>query len=456
MRSWTTLSSALTIAAFLLATGRPEAAGLRKKLPRPVADSDFRDAGAVSEAKVALGRALFFDKELSGNRNVSCATCHHPMAHTGDGLSLPIGEGARGLGVTRNTGAGADAIMERVPRNAPPLFNLGAREFSRMFHDGRVAVGAAEPSGFATPAGGDLPPGLESVLAAQAMFPVTSPTEMAGQAGENAIADAATAGNLAGRGGVWEQLAQRLQAIPDYVERFTAAYEDMTSATDITYVRAANAIAAFEAAAWRADQSPFDRYLRGDTQAMSVAAKKGMKLFYGASKCSSCHAGKFQTDHEFYAIGMPQIGPGTGDGADGREDFGRERVTGERAERFAFRTPSLRNAELTGPWGHDGAFDSLEAVVRHHLDAATSLERYDRTQAVLPSRVDLDAQDFIVIDDPVRRTAIGAASELPAVTLTDRQVGYLLDFLRALTDPAMLDLRDDVPSEVPSGLPIFD
>jgi len=87
---------------------------------------------------VELGKNLMFDKLLSGNLNISCASCHHSLTDTGDGLSPPVGEGGRGLGVTRDTGSGDDAIDERVPRNAPSVFNLGAHEFTVLFHDGRV------------------------------------------------------------------------------------------------------------------------------------------------------------------------------------------------------------------------------------------------------------------------------------------------------------------------------
>ena len=140
----------------------------------PVVDTDFYDDGAPPTARVELGRVLFFDKILSGNLNISCASCHHPMAGTGDGLALSVGEGGRGLGVTRDTGYAEDAVHERVPRNAPPLFNLGAREFVRLFLDGRVEEDPTAPSGFSTPAGDDLPDGLDNVLAAQAMFSVAN------------------------------------------------------------------------------------------------------------------------------------------------------------------------------------------------------------------------------------------------------------------------------------------
>lgn len=427
----------------------------------PLSDDDFRQHDSDFYVKAELGKNLFFDKILSGNLNISCATCHHALSDTGDGLSLPVGEGGRGLDITRDTGFGANAIHERVPRNAPPVFNLGAREFTRLFHDGRVAVNPLAPSGFDSPAGGDLPEGLESVLAVQAMFPVTSAAEMAGHAGENEQANAAAEGDLASPDGVWELIAEKLRLIPEYVEMFKVAYPaEIQAAEDISYVHAANAIAAFEALAWRFDNSPFDLYLRGERTALSNDARHGMFLFYGPAGCSGCHSGAFQTDQEFHAIAMPQLGPGKGDNlpgySDGHDDFGRERVTGNPADRFKFRTPTLRNIALTAPYGHSGAFASLEAVVRHHLDAVPSLDNYDRAQARLPSRPDLDALDFIVMDDAERRGAIAEANELTPVTLSESDFQALMAFLQALTDPAAHDLRKDVPMRVPSGLPLAD
>lgn len=422
------------------------------ELPLPVDDDAFYQP---TDAQIELGRFLFFDKILSGNLNTSCATCHHPLADTGDGLSLSVGEGGRGLGVMRDTGeANGTPIHERVPRNAPHLFNLGAREFRTMFHDGRAQENPDHPSGFDSPAGLDLPPGLENTLAVQAMFPVTSMTEMAGQYPENLVANAATDGNLADPGGVWELLAQRLRENPEYVGLFEEAYG--VSEEDITFVLAANAIAAYEGTAWRADNSPFDRYLRGETTAMSPSARAGMDVFYRKANCDMCHSGPFLTDHDFHAVAMPQVGPGKGDGFDGHEDFGRERVTGDAADRYKFRTPTLRNVALTGPWGHDGAYNTLEAAARHLVDFDDSVENYDPDQLALPSRRDLDAQDFLVLNDPVRMQAIKDACELPSVELTEPEFRQLMDFLYALTDPTSIDLRDDMPDRVPSGLSLIE
>jgi len=427
-----------------------------KKNSRPrrgVRDSDFYDDGEPPEAKVELGRLLFFDPVLSGNQNISCATCHHSLAATGDGLSLSVGEGGGGLGVTRDNGFGPDAVHERVPRNAPPVFNLGAREFSILFADGRVAVDDTQPSGFSSPAGTDLPFGLDNVLAAQAMFPVTSAAEMAGQPGENIQADLAEASDLPA---LWLFLSDKLRGIPEYVDLFIAAYPDeVFGPADITFVQAANAIAAFEAKSWRFTNSPFDRFLNGERNAMSRNAKRGKQLFYGRRlACGTCHSNRFQTDQEFHAIGMPQIGPGKGDGFDGREDFGRARVTANPEDRYKFRTPTLRNVRLTGPWGHSGAYDTLEAVVLHHFNPVDALENYDQSQAVLPSRADLDALDFIVMDDPTRVAEIAAASEIERLRIRPKDMRYLMDFLDSLTDPAALDMRKDVPRRLPSGLPL--
>lgn len=478
--------------AVLVAVSAPLAAATPMgALPRPITDRDYPDAG---EAKVELGRMLFFDRILSGNQNIACATCHHPDLGSGDGVPLALGEGPEGLGPERRPGESAStAVHERVPRNAPAIWNLGAREFDVLFHDGRVE---ADPhgyyaGGFITPAKWKLPPGLETPLAAQAMFPVGSPTEMAGQKGENPIADAVSLANLAGPGGVWEQLGKRLAAIPEYVNLFRAAYPgDVEGADDVSYVLAANAIAAFETEAFRSDDSPFDAYLRGDRSALDETERHGLALFYGKADCARCHSGPFQTDHDFHAIAMPQIGPGKRDGADASywratgekdflEDFGRGRVTMREEDRFRFRTPTLRNVALTAPYGHSGAYATLEEVVRHHLDPVAALEAYDPAAVELPllgqvleltatgsrlqhsflsehRRRGFAAKDTFVQRSPELRARIAAANELEPIALSDDEVRALVAFLSALTDPGARTTAHLVPERVPSGLPVLD
>ena len=472
------------------------AAGLSQDDPaagiQPVIDSDFYEDGKPAAEKVELGRLLFFDKILSGNRNIACATCHHPTLGSSDALPLPLGEGAVGLGKARR-GEPERPLAGRVPRNSQALYFVGAKEFTRMYHDGRIEKDPHGnwPNGFWSPAREQLPAGLDNVLAVQAMFPVQSAIEMAGQKGENEIADAAALNRLGGAGGVWARLAERLWRIPKYVDHFKAAFADIEAADDITFVHAANAVAAFEADAFRPDDSPFDRYLHTrDPGELGEAAYRGMRLFYGEAGCSRCHGGKFQTDHDFHAIAMPQIGPGKNDGFSQSywqesgftarvEDHGRYRVTARPEDKYRFRTPSLRNVELTSPYGHAGSYDSLEAVIRHHADPIETLEHFDPAGVALPpiaTIIEATGQGSTLMFTPINparlagfrlrdgwvqrspelRTAIAEANELEPTALDNDQVEDLVAFMKALTDTSVRDRPDLAPTRVPSGLPVED
>lgn len=398
--------------------------------------------------RVELGQLLFYDPILSGNRQVSCATCHHPRFGTSDGVSLSLGDGANGLGPDRV--ADPDNLPEqRIPRNAPALFNLGAVEFTHMFHDGRLEADPTRPNGIRTPLGDAMAEGFDSVLSAQAMFPVLSPDEMAGHYSENPISRAVRMGHLSLAGGAWDQIAARVADIPDYRARFDAV---LGPDAPIRFTDISNVIADFIRFEWRADRSPFDLYLAGQA-ALPAAAERGMDLFYGDAGCAACHAGRFQTDHDFHAIAMVQIGPGKAARFESHaRDEGRMHVTGDPADAFAFRTPSLRNVALTAPYGHAGAYATLEAVIRHHLDPVAALYAYDRGQAVL---ADLPgAQDWRILNDPAEMAAIAAANELAPLDLGDAQVADLIAFLAALTDERGTEGRLGVPATVPSGLPV--
>jgi len=417
-------------------------------LPGPVTDKDFRP---VETAKAELGRLLFYDAELSGNRNISCATCHHHDEASGDGLSLPVGEGGTGIGLARKVGSGPDLIERRVPRHSPTLFNLGAHEFTVMFHDGRVTVDDYYEAGFNTPVDDDLPMGLESVLAAQAMFPVLSDVEMLGEGEENDLARAFKYE----REDVWPKIADRLRVIEGYLPLFSRAFADVATPKDITMVHVANALAAFIEFEWRADNSPFDSYLRGDATALSAAQKRGMALFYGDAGCASCHSGPFQTDHGFHALAMPQLGSiRTGLFNPIVRDRGRLNETGRLEDAYRFRTPSLRNVAATPPYTHAGAYQTLEGVIRHHLDPVTAFKAYDRSQALLTPHPHLTKTDFIIYENSREVDAIMAANDLAPSSLSEGEIADLVAFLHALTDEKSLTGRYGAPESVPSGLPV--
>lgn len=395
-------------------------------------------------ARVELGQLLFYDPILSGNRGVSCATCHHPDFGTGDGVSLAIGDGGIGLGPDRKPDP--DNMPEqRIPRNAPGLWNLGATEFTRFFHDGRLELDDSQPHGIRTPLGADMTEGFASPLAAQAMFPVLSGDEMAGHYGENEISQAVRQGLLAQPGGAWDKIAARVEAIPEYAQGFDA----VAPGEPITFAAIANVIADFIAFEWRADNAVFDRAMAGDAELPSDA-KAGLDLFYGSAGCAACHSGWLQTDHDFHAIAMPQFGPGKSARFETHSrDDGRFRVTGDPADAFAFRTPSLRNVTLTAPYGHDGAFATLDAVIRHHAEPVESLRSYSIEQAALPSFPGADDEKVLRYDADLE--AIAQASDLAPRELSDADIAALIAFLGTLEDPAE---RLGIPASVPSGLPV--
>lgn len=393
---------------------------------------------------VELGQLLFYDPILSGNKNISCATCHHPDLGTSDGLSLGIGEGGLGLGPERRLDP-ENTPEQRIPRNSPGLWNLGATEFTTFFHDGRLEADPTQPNGIRTPLGTHMRPGFQSALAAQAMFPVLSPDEMAGHYSENDVSKAVRLGLLTQQGGAWDLIAARVAAIPEYRQRFGVIAPD----AEITFTAIANAIADFIAFEWRADNSPFDRAMRGEGE-LPEDAETGMGLFYGKAGCSTCHSGWFQTDHGFHSIAVPQIGPGKSARFESHlRDDGRFRVTGNPEDAFAFRTPSLRNVTLTAPYGHNGAFARLEDMVRHHLDPVASLRNYTIEMDLLPDFPGADDQSPLL--DRQHIDEIAESNSLSPLSLTDQEIDALLSFLASLEDPAK---RLGVPSQVPSGLPV--
>ncbi len=402
---------------------------------------------AQNEALVNLGRNLYFDNILSGNKDVSCATCHLPEIGTGDGLPLPIGTGGmNGVGPERLLGNGRFL----VPRNAPDVFNRGATEWRTMFWDGRVAI---SPRGYyKTPENDDLPGGLYSLLAAQAMFPVTSADEMRGQPGDvtvtgevNELAIIPAEDTRA----MWSGLMARLLAIPEYQALFATAYPDI-SPSELGFQHAANAIGAFEAEAFACTNNPWHAYLNGDLTAISEDAKKGALLFYGEAGCVNCHSGPLFTDQAYHNIAAPQLGPGKGD--DTLLDNGRFLETGRAADKFAFRTPSLLNVTATGPWLHNGAYGELTAVINHHQNPEAALKNYDAT-VHLPAYLQGEVQD----DEAIMKALLDSvdAQLAPTRRLSPMDVQYLIAFLETLTDPIVDEMEDVTPTAVPSGLPVL-
>jgi cytochrome c peroxidase len=395
-------------------------------------------------ALVDLGRSLFFDKILSGNRDVACATCHDAADHATDALSLAIGTGGVISGGTRALGSG----RQFVPRNAPSLLNQGLGLFY-FFWDG----GVNEEGGigrFKTPTNVVLPPQLANLLAAQAMLPVLNRTEMRGNVGDVDVAgkpNELAAYADAQASDIWAAAMRRLLAIQEYQAKFNAAYPNV-SATQLGFQHAANALAAFEIQTFTRANSPFDRFLGGDNRAMSADEKRGALLFFGKARCSQCHSGPLLGGQSFANVGVPQIGPGVGSAAP--LDLGRGEQVQFREYKFAFRVQPLRNVELTTPYFHSGAYSTLEAVVRHYNNADSAQRNFD------PSGLS-PAVRAMYHGDPATVNAVLQTLDFrirEPLRLTTTEQSQLVAFLKSLTDPAARDLRSIVPSSVPSGLAV--
>lgn len=409
---------------------------------------------------VQLGRDLFFDKILSGNKNISCATCHNPQLGSADASSLSIGQGGYGAGEQREI-----RRAQLTMRNAPALFNLSDPQITAMFWDGRVQrdpssgelkTPADELNG-PQPTRADLARFLHSALEAQTLMPPTDPAEMRGRPGENEIA------NAKGKSAAWDLLLARVLAIPEYAEKFAKAFPE-TPRENLHYGFVARALAAFIGQAFVSSESPYDRFLRGDDDALPAGAKRGAILFFDRAGCASCHGGPHLSDFTFASKAIPQIGPGTLGSVweehnyivrrwtvSTTDDFGRYNVTREIQDRWKFRIPPLRNVALTGPWMHNGAFVNLGRVIEHMADPARSLKEYDGKELKRPefarnliANKKWDRERLGTLDDRLK----GRVSQLDGSERKD-----LLEFLVVgLTDPRWEGGRAAIPERVPSGL----
>jgi cytochrome c peroxidase len=397
---------------------------------------------------VRLGQALAFDKILSGNKDISCMTCHLPRLGTGDARSLSIGQGATGLGADRVHPRGAF-----IPRNAPQLFNLFA--VKSLFWDGRIELDAQGK--LVSPAKHRLTPAIQSAfefggLSALPLFPVLSRSEMRADAG-NELADVRDKNPQQ----VWNALMTRLGQVKEYRQMFEAAYPGKKFAS-LNFGHASNAIAAFFIDQMAFNDSPWDRFLAGDDRAMTERQLQGAKNFMSA-RCSICHNGPALTDNLFHNVAVAQLGPGEGNGDGFKDDFGRERVTGNPQDRYKFRTPALRNVELTGPYGHDGAFLDLEDFVDHYSRSDEKLKKFlrlmplgaeetnpaDLLEPLLAGTVLQNGEAILATRD-----ALLEGVDFPR----DPVIKDVTEFMRALTDPAARNLSHLAPARVPSGLPV--
>jgi cytochrome c peroxidase len=349
-------------------------------------------ATASPPARVALGRLLFWDPVLSGNNDVACATCHHPDFAYSDGRDLSLGTNAVGLGPARR-GAGARPTVP-VRRNSPTLVNVA---FNGLTLD-KVGNGADAPMFW------DL---RVRSLERQALEPIKAHDEMRGDAYSDR--DAVPA------------VVARLAANAEYRRLFAAAFSDRDA---VNATNLGRALAVFERTLV-ASNSPFDRYMRGETGAMTDEQVRGMERFESAG-CANCHSGSMFSDFAPHVLGIPD------NPALAESDAG--------AGAYEFRTPSLRNVGLTAPYMHDGVFRSLDEVLNFYRRVSFGRGqggrgRFGSAQRGVNPNVSRDTLDPL----------------LRQLNMRGRGRREIIAFLQALDDP---DFDRAVPARVPSGLEV--
>lgn len=383
---------------------------LREKLNlQPLPPVMYPPDNEPRQERISLGKLLFFDPIISGEKNIACGTCHHPNFAFADRRQFSAGVSGEGLGPDRVL---TNATISLEPRNSPTILNAAMN---------------LDESGLVTHEGFQFLDGRVRGLEEQASRPITSRVEMRGDG----------FGGATDRAVIVDSVLARLREVPEYLERFKAAFpveavevEDGERASIIDSSTYARAIACYERELVTRN-SAYDRYVSGDDNALNATELHGLELFFGKAKCGVCHAGPMFSDYRFIVQGVPQEGGGK-DIMPG-DDTGREEHTLDTRDRYAFRTLTLRNVELTPPYMHDGCFETLEEVVRFY-----NVGSFPRHPAVTNDLLDPDLRDPLGLDDEEVDAVVAFMK-----TLTDMGTGL---------DPYLLQ----VPKQVPSGLtPVF-
>lgn len=302
----------------------------------PVAPRD----NPTTPARVALGRVLFWDPILSGDRDVACGTCHHPRFGYAENRDLSIGASGVGLGDRRHFATGSSRLF--VKRNSQTILN--------------VAFNGIDEAGHQAPATAPMFWDVRALsLEQQALEPLKALEEMRGSTvAEDKAVDAMVA---------------RVAALADYRKMFADAFG---AGQGVTSQNLARALAAFQRSLI-ANRSPFDRYMRGDTGAMNASELRGMQRFERIG-CGNCHTGPMFSDFKLHVLGVP--------------DNPKLQASDAGAENtYAFRTASLRNLAFTAPYMHSGIFATLEDVLEFYDDVD---DRRGRDRNVNVSREQLD------------------------------------------------------------------
>jgi cytochrome c peroxidase len=385
-------------------------AGLAAQLPAPFVPPQ----NPQTPAKIALGKILFWEEQLSSDDSIACGTCHLPEFGGSDGrIDGGLHPGADNLFGTADDVRGSAGVVKQAPngnfafsslfgarrqatgRTSPTM--MGAAHHDELFWDGRAT------SQFLDPETGAVVIPIGGALESQAVGPILNPVEM-GKVGRTwqdvrqklqAVAPLRLASNLPA------DVAAAIQQNPSYPLLFTAAFGD----ANITAARIGMALASYQRTL-NPDDTPWDRYMAGQQAAMTPAQKTGWQLFQNQGRCAACHWAPLFSDDLFHNLGVRFVA----------EDVGRGQFTPYLEDQGAFKTPTLRNAGLRPRLFHNGQSPGLGDPAQW-TDPNSTLNLYFVGGGVDPSNLD----PFLL--------------PLNTLGVTINEVALIQDFVRdALTD----------------------
>lgn len=338
----------------------------------------------ITREKVELGKMLFHETALgtnprlnAGEGTYSCASCHHAAAGFAAGRVQGIGEGGVGFGISGEARKASnhyplDSIDVQQIRS-PTALNVAYQTVSLW----NGQFGATGPN-----SGTD------------ALWAYGTPIET-NRLGYEGPETQAIAGLTVHRMEVGPDL---LNSVPGYRQLFADAFPGVPENDRLSNEYAGLAIAAYERTLL-ASQAPFQRWLRGDNNALDDQEKNGAILFFGKAQCSSCHNGPALDSDEFHAIGMKGLTGGAIIGSDPTHvaHLGRGGFTGNSEDMYAFKVPQLYNLRDQGLFGHGATFNSIESVIRYK-NAGVPQDRNIGTNQLSPNFQPLNLSSQEVTD----------------------------------------------------------
>lgn len=355
----------------------------------------------VTPAKAVLGKLLFWEEQMSSNNRVACGTCHTPGAgggdprravHPGPDGIQPSPDDTFGSPGLRHSGAdnqylpsatfGLDA---QVTRRASPS-SYTAAWFPDLFWDGRARTT------FRDPLTNQVLIAQNGALENQALAPILASDEMAhdGRTWSQAVSKLEQARPMALATNLPSDMAAAIASGQRYPDLFAMAFGDPA----ITPARIAFALATYQRTLVP-DQTPWDRFQRGNQAAMTPPQVNGMNVFNGPGRCNLCHTPGLFSDRQFRNLGLRPIA----------QDQGRQAVTGNPADRGRFKVPSLRNVGLRLSFMHTGQFTNVPQVIGFYRGGGgPNLDNKDPLLVPLnlPPQAANDLADFVAnaLTDP--------------------------------------------------------